>query len=286
MPSGNNVDAMLGDVIQQARTVVVDEDIVLRSLTFDNANTYAVAGTGVITFEHVDAATGGHANIDVTQGSHQFQTSVSLSSDTDVDVANGAMLMFNNVLELGGNTLTKMGPGTVAINNQLNTGGGTINVMEGTVSGSGIIGGDVVNDGGTISPGNSPGIIAIVGNLTQSSNSTLLMEIAGLASSAHDVLSVGGVADLDGTLIVELLAGFQPAEGSEFELFQFQTVSGEFDSIQLPPLSRQLQWDTSRLYVDGTISVVAVPEPGTSPGMWLGLVVFLRLGTLAAKRSE
>ena len=38
------------------------------------------------------------------------------------------------------------------------TGGGTVNIVQGTVSGNGTVGGDVTNAGGTISPGNSPGV--------------------------------------------------------------------------------------------------------------------------------
>ena len=37
----------------------------------------------------------------------------------------------------------------------LSLGGGTIDIQQGSVSGNGTIGGDVNNNGGTISPGNS-----------------------------------------------------------------------------------------------------------------------------------
>ena len=53
-----------------------------------------------------------------------------------------------------GNTLTKTGSGDIAIRNDLVLGHGIVNVQQGTVLGNGTIGGDVQNDGGTISPGN------------------------------------------------------------------------------------------------------------------------------------
>jgi fibronectin-binding autotransporter adhesin len=39
--------------------------------------------------------------------------------------------------------------------------------------------------------------------------------------------------------------------------------SGTFDTFVLPTLDTGLEWDTSQIYTNGTISVVAViPEPG------------------------
>ena len=53
-----------------------------------------------------------------------------------------------------GKTLTKTGAGEVSIRNDLITSGGTVNLLQGSVSGNGTISGDFNNDGGTISPGN------------------------------------------------------------------------------------------------------------------------------------
>ena len=64
-----------------------------------------------------------------------------------------------------GNTLTKTGVGTLAINNNVLTGGGTVNCEQGTCSGTGTIGGDLNNGGGTISPGNSSRVLTVNGNL-------------------------------------------------------------------------------------------------------------------------
>jgi len=99
------------------------------------------------------AANIGDAKVEVTRGLHDFQTRVVLNSSTVMDVASGATLEFNHRLSLGGNTLTKTGGGTLLVNNSLNTGGGSIIASQGVVGGGGTIGGDVVNDGGTISPG-------------------------------------------------------------------------------------------------------------------------------------
>ena len=41
------------------------------------------------------------------------------------------------------------------VSNDVVLAGGTIDVQQGTIAGNGTLGGDIVNDGGTISPGNS-----------------------------------------------------------------------------------------------------------------------------------
>ena len=68
----------------------------------------------------------------------------------------------NNALTLNGNTLTKTGTGDLVIRNDLLTGGGMVSLQEGALAGNGTVGGDVVNDGGTISPGNSLEAASIV----------------------------------------------------------------------------------------------------------------------------
>ena len=88
-------------------------------------------------------------------GTHQFQAIVNLHNDTTVDVGSNSVLSFNNALNLGGAALTKSGVGTMEVNNVLTTAGGSINVQQGIVSGYGTIGGDVIVDGGTISPGST-----------------------------------------------------------------------------------------------------------------------------------
>jgi len=66
-----------------------------------------------------------------SSGVHEFQSRVTLAADTDVDIATGTTLEFNNRLTLADNTLTKVGGGTLAINNNLSAGGGMVQQFEG-----------------------------------------------------------------------------------------------------------------------------------------------------------
>ena len=72
----------------------------------------------------------------------------------------------------------------------MEVGGGTVVIQQGTVSGIGSIGGDVNNDGGTISPGSSPGTLAIHGDLALQANGMLMIEVnrnSGYRADTSDV---------------------------------------------------------------------------------------------------
>ena len=154
---GANQDVVFGDVITAGRTVFKDSPATVRSIQFDNANTYNIAGVGGMT---LDQGSNPNAAITVVQGSHQFQTQVALNHDTNVDIAASATLVFNNQLSLNGNTLTKTGTGTLTINNALNGGGGNVNCQTGTCNGTGTIGGSLVN-GAIVAPGAEGGVSVV-----------------------------------------------------------------------------------------------------------------------------
>ena len=149
--------AVLGDVINSPRTIITDESVYVRGVRFDNTNSYNVAGHGSV---NLVANSSGPTMVEVVQGSHEFQARVNLHSDTSVVINSGTTLIFNNAVDLMGNSLTKTGTGEVAIRNDLFTSGGTVICEEGTCSGSGTISGNLNNIGGAVSPGNSLGVVA------------------------------------------------------------------------------------------------------------------------------
>ena len=147
-----NHRATFGEVIQSNRAVFSETDVSVRAIVFDNTNTYAVGGPGSVSLVQ---GTGlpAHSIINVANGTHEFQLRVELQNNTTAEIASGSTLEFNNRLFLNGHTLSKTGPGTIAINNDIVSAGGTVEILEGTVMGVGTIGGDINNTGGTISPG-------------------------------------------------------------------------------------------------------------------------------------
>ncbi len=155
-----------------------------------------------------------------------------LANSATVDVASGASLTFNNQLDLGGNSLDKIGDGTLTVNNILSFGnGGTLNCVVGTCSRAGTVGGNLVNSSGTVAPGNSPGMLTIDGNYDQGSGGTLAIEIGGIQAGVDfDVLNVLGDTSLAGTLSVSLIDGFTPSGGNTFKVL---TAGGELTDAGL-----------------------------------------------------
>jgi hypothetical protein len=113
-----------------------------------------------------------------------------------------------------------------------------------------------VSSSGTVSPGESPGLLTINGSFTQSSSGILDIEIGGSnAGVDYDVLKVTGAATLGGTLRVTLLNGYVPPAGTEFDFLQSATSSVSFTQVLLPP---DVPWDTTAL---ASGQITAVPEP-------------------------
>ena len=279
-PDTSNDTAIFGNSIgSSSRTVFADSAITVNSIQLDNSigGSYVVAGSGSINLAEIASESIAPTLNVSNQGSHQFQAIVNLQNDTTATIESGSTLTFTNSLNLNGNVFTKTGDGTIAINNILSTGGGTLNCFQGTCSGSGTIGGDVQNSGGTVSPGNSPGEMTINGDFAQNAASTLLIELGGTVSgSDHDLLQVDGQTTLSGILEVSLLNGFEPRAGDTFHILELASVTGDFDFVSLPPLADGLAWNDTLLLTDG--SLLVVPEPAT--------VLLLLLGVLATVRRH
>ena len=270
--NGNDRTAIFGNATTAPATAVLDEDITIKKIQFNHTQPYDIAGTGQLTFH----ANTGNAQIEVLSAggavTHQLEAKSRLLSNTDVIVAAGTTFEFNNRLSLGAFDIVKSGAGTLRVNNVVESTGGEVSAVAGAVSGGGFIGGDFENAGATVAPGNSPGVLTIGGDYSQSSGA-LQIELGGLARGAeYDVLAVGGGMNVSGgSLDVVLLNDFQPAVGDVFDVLDFSAASGEFGSINLP---NTIRWDASNLLVDGTLRVAAiVPEPHALASAAAGVIL-------------
>ena len=114
----------------------------------------------------------------------------------------------------------------------------------------------------------------VASDYVQTEDGRLLMEIAGTSrGSEYDVLIVVGHAALNGVLEVALLDGFEPTAGDSFDLLDVGSLTGVFDHLELPELTSGLDWDTSKLYVNGSLSIV--PEPYGVMLLVAGMTAFL-----------
>ena len=119
--------------------------------------------------------------------------------------------------------------GTTTINGQMIQTGVTIN--GGALTGEGFIRGNVVNTGGTVGPGTSPGKLTMEDDFTQGPGGTLAIEIDSL--SLFDILAIQDAADLDGTLDLQVDAGYAAStqDGDTFTIIEWASFSGAFATV-------------------------------------------------------
>lgn len=118
----------------------------------------------------------------------------------------------------------------------------------------------------------SGGKLTVGSDFNASVDGTLEMDLGGYAlGSEYDHLTVSGLSSLDGTLDLVFLDDFSPANGTSFDLFNWDGgITNAFASINTPSLSGGLEWDTSELYTTGTLSVIPEPNVMTLFGVFGG----------------
>ncbi|HEX6962391.1 MAG TPA: hypothetical protein VF175_11025, partial [Lacipirellula sp.] len=108
--------------------------------------------------------------------------------------------------------------------------GGAFNFNGGVLS-AGTVGFDLVNNGGTIAPGNGLGASHVMGDLTINAGA-LAIELGGSGPGEFDRLMIDGAATLGGSLDVSLLDGFALGPNSVFEILDIAGArAGEFAGL-------------------------------------------------------
>jgi hypothetical protein len=115
-------------------------------------------------------------------------------------------------VDIEGGTFSQQGGALTAtgiVNKGTFIAGGAITVSDkfqnyGKLSGNGTIQG-VLENHGIVSPGSSPGTMAVIGDYTQDASGSLVLELGGLTQGVqYDLMSITGTANLQGTLEVDL----------------------------------------------------------------------------------
>lgn len=121
--------------------------------------------------------------------------------------------------------------------------GGSFNFTGGVLTAD-TVGFDLVNNGGTISPGASPGVTHVMGDITLNAG-VLEIEIGGTEFGEYDQLVVDGETTLGGTLqVIDLADAYTPALGDMFALVASQGgFVGTFSAFDLPSLASGLEWE-------------------------------------------
>lgn len=155
---------------------------------------------------------------------------------------------------VGAGDLTEVEPGSLVIG------------PGGTLSGDGVIHGKVVNAGGLIDPGHSPGVLTIDGSLAINAASTMFLEIGGTAQGTYDQLDLRSSPSLalDGALHVRFVTGYIPHDGDAFNLFLMgkdTDIAGSFSQVHFDNLPQGWDYSLSFDATTGAIQLVIIACP-------------------------
>lgn len=117
--------------------------------------------------------------------------------------------------------------------------GGTLTLSAGTLRGGGTVSGTVGNSSGTVKPGDGGiGTLTVTGSYVQDV-ARLEIEVAGTGAGQHDVLAVGGVLGINGTLALLPTGGFaaSAAIGDSFPFLAYNDfgLGGQFAAVSVDP---------------------------------------------------
>jgi hypothetical protein len=160
-----------------------------------------------------------------TVGAGTNAISVACNNSGTVEANSGTVSFGGAFLQSGGQTV--LNGGNFAFTQPAQLRGGTL-AGAGTVTGS-------LSNNATVSPGASPGRLAITGDYTEGPNAHLQIELGGpAAGTGHDQLGVGGTARLAGALDLSYWTGFTPVLGNVFTVLVATARSGEFATTTGP----------------------------------------------------
>ncbi len=179
-----------------------------------------------------------------------------------VDVtAVGSVLQVLTILHVGEDKLLGGGPGQLTVSSGGTVKADTIEVGPGgKILGDGTIEGNVINMGGLIAPGFSPGTLTINGNYTQLAG-LLELEVAGLGLGQFDQLLIHGLADFEGGIIeISFIDGFLPHAGDTFSfiLADLGLTLAPGLAIMLAGVDSSFQFETG--LQDGTFTFTALTD--------------------------
>jgi autotransporter-associated beta strand protein len=187
-----------------------------------------------------------------------------LTLDGKVDTMfDGVISGFGNLIKRGSNVVTLTGSnnyrgntlissGTLRVNGSLESGTVTI-TANATLEGRGQISGSMaVQTQGTIATGKSFGTLTIGNALTL--GGTNVMKISKTIRRRNDLIAGISTLTYGGVLKVDC-SGRALSAGDSFKLFGARNYTGKFDRIIPSSPGNRLDWDMSRLTLDGTLQV-------------------------------
>ena len=146
-----------------------------------------------------------------------------------------------NTAQVAGGQIQQTGAGAevvVPAGTKLNP-GGMLSLAAGTLRGAGTVSGTVGNGGGVVKPGDGGiGTLTVTASYVQDV-ARLEIEVGGTGAGQHDVLAVGGVLGINGTLALIPTDGYAAAAaiGDSFPFLAYGDfgLGGQFASVSVDP---------------------------------------------------
>jgi autotransporter-associated beta strand protein len=209
-------------------------------------------------------------------------------------IANGGLIKTGQgTMRLGISSTYALGTtvsnGTLFVDNASGsgTGSGGVAVYDGTLGGTGIIGGPVTTfSGGTLAPGSTNAIGTLTLNSAPTFNGTNFMQIDrnGGSRQADKIVLTAGTLTYGGTLVVSN-SGAALVGGEVFTNFVAPAYAGAFAATILPALNGGLNWYLGDLTSYGRIKVNRSPVSGptltftNTPGVQLQIPIVSLTGS-------
>jgi hypothetical protein len=275
--AGGTDFAITGGVFNNAGTVRSNEALFTVSSGFNNS-----AGGLVETNGGAINLSGTTANAGELRASNGVLTVSGALTNNATGLINavGSNVVVSGAFVNNGGEVRASGGNTVTINNYTHN-AGTISLDGGTLAGTGALavnGGQVQGNGtiarnvtigaaSTLSPGNSVGVLNIVGNLAV--NGTYKWDVESATSA--DLVTVTGNLDLTGSTLDVTFLGNGPSPASVYTLFAYNgSLTGTFANL-VGPLSGQwvIDYAATNPGVNGGagfgnfVTITSVPEPSS-----------------------
>ena len=188
---------------------------------------------------------------------------------------------------------TTIAGGTLIVNGSLQSPLTTVSTGA-TLGGSGSLQGVLLN-GGTISAGNSAGLLSM--NNLDASNGNFIFEIGSpnTRGVTYDAINVTSLLTLGANtaFTFETLNNYVYADGNTYDLFDWGSADMSSFNVAaleaaLPSLANtpDLSWNVSQFTLDGTVSVSIIPEPTVLELITAPMQVLKALCKMQAEFSE
>lgn len=263
--------------------------------TLNSYNFTSSAGGTASTISATHLGLAGQVTFNVTDGTGAVELNV--TGDMVDNFGSGSLIKTGDGVMVIASTNTYTGPtsvnaGTLRVSGSI-AGSSLTTVIGGTLSGTGTVGPLRLN-GGTLAPGNSPGILT-AGN-TEFAGGTFALKLNGTSAGQFDQLNVGGTFSLTANTDITFALGYTPADSDSFIVMandstDAPTLNGFTFLYQGSPVvddvpfgsfgGKQLVFDYNGGSDNNDFLLTVVPEPGSAM-----LLAFAGIGLAARRRRR